>query len=715
MIGDISIPPTWRWTTFRDVADVASHLVDPTLTPQAIHIAPNHIESWTGKLLPFATVSEDKVTSPKHQFHTGQILYSKIRPYLAKAALASFEGLCSADMYPLDVKIDPRYLLHWILTPWFTGETSRNQGRTILPKINRDALNQLPVPVAPLMEQRRISQKIDELFSDLDAGVAALDRAKANLKRYRASVLHAAVEGQLTKSWRTEHRPKETGSQLLQRMLNERRRKWEDEQLAAYAAAGKEPPKNWRTRYKEPLSPDTSTLPNLPEGWCWATVQQVGSVQLGRQRAPQHHIGPHMRPYLRVANVFEDRIDLSDVMEMNFTPQEFETFRLSHGDILLNEGQSMELVGRPAMYRDEMPGACFTNSLVRFRVYDGVDTDYALKVFLAYLKSGRFQKIATITVNIAHLGAGRFSEIEFPLPPAEEQAAIIKEVDRHFSMIDAAEKAITLSLARSSHLRRSILKNAFEGKLVSQDSADEPVADLLARLQRQTAAIKIANVEDGQKSIKASRDQFFRRAAIVAYTVNRLASHKSFGRTQLEKTLHLAQSHVGVDLDFEFERYAAGPFDKAIYKIEGAAKKNGWFTKQDRKNFGVTYHPGPKTDSMCKYAQGYLGSKQAAFDRLLDHIATMNTDEAELFATAYAAWNDLLIDGRRADDNTIIAEVHGWHESKAKKFTPQAIRSRLKWMREHGYVPSGQGQRTRIIEKTTRLRSTRGRKRTVTK
>ena len=356
-----------------------------------------------------------------------------------------------------------------------------------LAHITKGRFEESRLSIAPLNEQRRIVATIEELFSDLDAGVAALKRAKANLKRYRASVLKAAVEGKLTEEWRAKHPAKEPASALLARILKERRQKLEADQLAKFAAAKKEPPKNWRDKYVEPTPPDTTGLPELPADWTWASVQQVGSVQLGRQRAPQHHSGEHLRPYLRVANVFEDRIDTSDVMEMNFTPNEFETYRLGSGDILLNEGQSMELVGRPAIYRDEVPGACFTNTLVRFRVYDNVDTDYALRVFLAYLKNGRFQKIATITVNIAHLGAGRFAEIEFPLPPIEEQAAIIEEVDRHFSLIDAAEKAINLSMARASRLRQSILKKAFEGKLVPQDPKDEPASVLLQRLRASRA------------------------------------------------------------------------------------------------------------------------------------------------------------------------------------------------------------------------------------
>jgi len=213
-----------------------------------------------------------------------------------------------------------------------------------------------------------------------------------------------------------------------------------------------------------------------------------------------------MRPYLRVANVFEDRIDISDMMEMNFTPNEYETFRLSHGDILLNEGQSMELVGRPAMYRNEVPGACFTNTLVRFRAEEGLDPHYALKVFLAYLKNGRFQRIATITVNIAHLGAGRFAEIEFPLPPSEEQEAIIEEVDRHFSVIDAAERAISENLRRAARLRQSILKRAFEGKLVPQDQNDEPAETLLERIRLERSKIENGK-QPQQKRPKAKRSK----------------------------------------------------------------------------------------------------------------------------------------------------------------------------------------------------------------
>jgi type I restriction enzyme S subunit len=519
-----AIPKSWEWSTMSVACE---KIQDGT------HFSPHATKQLADGPHPYVTAKNVRpsgldltditfLAEPDHRQiyercdpKPGDVLLVKDGVNAGDAAINTFEGeislLSSVSMLrPHKNMLSAGFLRYYLLSPQGHRSLIGELTGTAIKRIILRKIREMPVPIAPLPEQRLIVDKVEEMFSDLDAGIAALERAKANLKRYRAAVLKAAIEGKLTEAWRAEHPNTEPASILLERILAERHRKWEAAQLAKFAATEREPPKNWREKYVELTSPVTTGLPALPAGWCWASVQQVGSVQLGRQRAPQNHTGPHMHPYLRVANVFEDRIDLSDVMEMNFTPREFETFRLSYGDILLNEGQSMELVGRPAMYRDEMPGVCFTNSLVRFRVYDGVDTDYALKVFLAYLKNGRFQRIATITVNIAHLGAGRFSEIEFPLPPMEEQAAISEEVDRHFSLIDAAEKAITLSQARATHLRQSILKQAFEGKLVPQNPTDEPASVLLEQL-RTSRSVQTTNgrpttrIRDKSKR-KAARD-----------------------------------------------------------------------------------------------------------------------------------------------------------------------------------------------------------------
>lgn len=232
-----------------------------------------------------------------------------------------------------------------------------------------------------------------------------------------------------------------------------------------------------------------STREEPPAGWTKTTVGAVGRVQLGRQRSPKNHSGPHMRPYLRVANVFEDRINLDDVMEMNFTPAEYEVFKLEPGDILLNEGQSLELVGRPAMYRGELPGACFTNSLVRFQAGPLLDPKFALYVFLGYLHTGRFQRIATNTVNIAHLGAGRFADVEFWLPPRSEQERIVAKVDELLSDQDAGVASLKRAKANLKRYRASVLKAAVEGRLTEEWRKKNPQAEdgqmLLDRILRE--------------------------------------------------------------------------------------------------------------------------------------------------------------------------------------------------------------------------------------
>ncbi|OOQ44571.1 hypothetical protein AO361_15805 [Pseudomonas fluorescens] len=374
------------------------------------------------------------------------------------------------------------------LLPGYLSAINANTSSVTVKHLSSRTIGEIELPLPPREEQTRIVAKLEELLTDLDVGVAELKTAQKKLVQYRKALLKAAINGSLTAEWRQKNPVHESGEQLLQRILIERRARWEAKQLARFAEQDKSPSKDWQDKYSEPAQPDTTDLSVLPNGWVWAKVAQAGNVQLGRQRAPQFHTGSNMVPYLRVANVFEDRIDISDVMEMHFSETEEQVFKLEFNDILLNEGQSLELIGRPAIYRGELPRACFTNTLVRFRAEDGVIPEFALALFLHYMHSGRFRKIATITTNIAHLGAGRFSEVEFPLPSTSEQVEIVKQLSDQLANLREQQSAVSHALKQSAAQRHNILKSAFSGQLVPQDRSDEPATVLLERIRAECEA-----------------------------------------------------------------------------------------------------------------------------------------------------------------------------------------------------------------------------------
>jgi len=427
----------------------------------------------------------------KQLLRAGDVLVSMTRPNLNAVALVPEQldgaigstGFCVLRSHWLR----PEYLLRLVQSQRFVDEMSALVQGALYPAVRPKDIAAFTFAFETPAQQSRIVAKLEELLSGLDAGVVELKAAQKKLAQYRQSLLKAAVEGALTAEWRAKNAPAETGAQLLERILTERRARWEAKHLAKFKAQGKAPPKDWQKKYPEPVQPDTTNLPELPQAWVWARVDQAGEVQLGRQRAPQFHSGENMVPYLRVANVFEERIDVSDVMEMHFSKEEEASFRLSPGDVLLNEGQSLELVGRPAIYRGELPLACFTNTLVRFRAESGVLAEYAIAVFLHYMHSGRFRKIAKITTNIAHLGAGRFAELEFPLPPINEQTEIVRLLQATKEEMERLGAAIDLALKQSTAQRQNILRVAFAGQLVPQDPNDEPVSVLLELIRAERA------------------------------------------------------------------------------------------------------------------------------------------------------------------------------------------------------------------------------------
>ncbi len=340
--------------------------------------------------------------------------------------------------------------------------------------LDSDVKSQL-IALPPLPEQHRIVERIESLFAEIAEGEAALEDARKGLETFRRALLKAAVTGELTRDWRENNQPKESGHDLLARIKAKR---------GATSTSGR------GKRAAVSASLDTSDLPELPEGWAWARISDVGVVQLGRQRSPQHHQGENMHRYLRVANVFEDRIELADVKEMNFTPPELETFELRRNDILLNEGQTPDLLGRPAMWRSDERGMCFQNTLLRFRATEPMEPEFCLLVFRHYLHAKRFKQESQITTNIAHLSSGRFSVIEFPVPPIDEQREIVRRALTALDSTVDAKLVFEQQKADAARLRQAILKSAFEGTLVPQDPADEPASIMLERLKQSAPTAK---------------------------------------------------------------------------------------------------------------------------------------------------------------------------------------------------------------------------------
>ena len=183
------LPDSWTWAHFRDIAIIASNLVKPHDFMNSVHLAPDNIEKGNGVLLSCKTVREDKVISSNHRFYSGQIVYSKIRPNLAKVVVVDFEGLCSADMYPIDALIDAFYLHRYMLSEAFLVQAVKTDTRVAMPKINQMELNAISVPVPPLAEQRRIVAKVDELLALVDELETQLTASRTVAQNLRAALV----------------------------------------------------------------------------------------------------------------------------------------------------------------------------------------------------------------------------------------------------------------------------------------------------------------------------------------------------------------------------------------------------------------------------------------------------------------------------------------------------------------------------------------------
>jgi type I restriction enzyme S subunit len=480
--------------------DIASNLVDPKKWGHFPHIAPDNIERDTGHLLEFKTIAEDGVTSPKHLFKPGQLLYSKIRPYLNKCVQVDFAGLCSADMYPLDSRISPSYLHHYILSKAFVSAVSDAAGsRTVLPKTNQEQLADVPIAVPPVPEQARIAEALDSYLTRLDAATEGLKRVEANLKRYRASVLKAAVEGNLVPTEaelaRTEEREYEPASVLLERILKERRHRWEQSELAKMRAKG-EVPKNdkWKDKYEEPATPDTSELPELPEGWCWATVEQLASdeprsIQSGPFGSNLLHseFRPTGKLVVGIDNVQDGYFSMGS--ENRISEEKFSSlarYSARPGDVLVTV---MATIGRSCVVPSGLEPAIITKHVYRITSDSALVTPRCLHLALWGSPTVREQMFGQVQGQTRPgLNGEILRRLCIPLPARGEQDRIVAAVESGLSKVDTLRVMVSKGLSHIARLRQSILRWAFEGKLVDQDPNDEPASVLLERMRSEREA-----------------------------------------------------------------------------------------------------------------------------------------------------------------------------------------------------------------------------------
>jgi type I restriction enzyme S subunit len=197
----------------------------------------------------------------------------------------------------------------------------------------------------------------------------------------------------------------------------------------------------------------------IPEEWEICPVEKKGLVTAGKALAV--HAPGEQRPYLRTKNVFDGRIDIDDVLTMPMTEEQFAQFQLRHGDVLLNEGQSLELVGRCSIYKDEYSFPCaIQNALLRFRPRGGTSASFASHLFRNCQKTGIFAKIALQTTSVAHLGSSRFASLRLAWPTTNEQIAIAAALDDIDHLIKSLDDLIT----KKRGIKQAAMQELLTGK-----------------------------------------------------------------------------------------------------------------------------------------------------------------------------------------------------------------------------------------------------------
>ena len=422
---------------------------------------------------------------PKHEVQSGDLLMSwaaTLGAYVWRGPSA----VLNQHIFKVESFIDQAF--HYHTLRWALEALYRNTHGSGMVHITKAKFDSTPVLLPPAPEQHRIVEAIESYFTRLDDAVATLERVRRNLKRYRASVLKAAVAGRLVPTEaelaRAEGRDYEPASVLLERILAERRRRWEEAELAKMKAKGRTPRDDkWKLKYRLPAAPETTGLPALPEGWSWTTVESITSKVVDGVHKKPSYVTSGV-PFVTVKNLTAGPAISFDNLRY-ITPEDHASFirraNPERGDILISKDGTLGVV---RAIRTDLEFSIFVSVALLKPVMPGM-TDY-LEVALSspVVQSQMTPKGS----GLQHIHLEDLRADCIPVPPLAEWPRILAELQRHTSIIGELEREVERDLMRCARLRQSILKWAFEGRLVDQNPSDEPASVLLDRIRAEREA-----------------------------------------------------------------------------------------------------------------------------------------------------------------------------------------------------------------------------------
>ena len=644
----------------------------------------------------------------RHSYMPGDIIITKLGDPLGEACIlpdSITAGVIVADLVRLRLDhdfIDKKWLCYAINADKTANQLKNLTKGTTRPRVNLTHIRSLEIDVPPLNEQKRIVAKIEELFSELDSGIESLKTARAQLKIYRQAILKYAFEGKLTAEWR-EQNPYPKG--YTEKIKVEIKR-YNDQKLGQDAPR-KLPPINFDGLY------------SVPEGWFWVEAHRVcSSVRDGTHDTPKY-VGEGV-PLVTSKNLKGGYIDLNDTDKISLEDHEEISWRSSvdAGDVLFG---MIGTIGNPVIIEE---GNVFSiKNVGLFKKNENLISSKYLAYYLSSFACEMIinQKDLIRGTNQKFISLGGLRVLPIPLPRIEEQSEINRILDKKLSAVDCVENEIDQEILKAEALQQSILKKAFSGQLVTQDPNDEPASVLLERIRAEKPQVKpekLSRPKKKKESVRTATVISFLttlpsitttdlHAGIIGLAYKQHEQDRranSLGHVKMEKIAHLVEYHLGISLGRTPVKDAAGPNDYPhLKKVEHRAKMANWFSAQQRSNSsGWFFSKKRGFDALITKTMNALGDKATKVEKLIELFIPMDMQQAELVATLYAAWNNLLITGTASPtDEKIVTEAReNWHPAKLN-IERELFFKELQWLKSKELIPSGIGMFINAKEKGT--------------